>query len=153
MTTFTKNRAQQEIRNGVTEISESDIETVLEKQDEIEQKFKGPLARFVSDAKLFFSLIRDYMSGTYRDVPWWTVAAIATSLLYVLNPVDFIPDFIPGVGIVDDAFVVAACLKMITQDLDKYIAWKRKKGRTEDVDGERGENHSPQRAHGKRKGS
>jgi uncharacterized membrane protein YkvA (DUF1232 family) len=45
-------------------------------------------------------------------------------LLYVLNPLDLIPDFLPLVGQIDDAAVVAACLLMVRQDLHKYKKWK-----------------------------
>ena len=51
-----------------------------------------------------------------------TIAA----LLYVLSPIDLIPDFIPVVGYVDDALVVAVCIKLVQADLDKYRDWKLK---------------------------
>ena len=43
---------------------------------------------------------------------------------YVLNPFDLVPDFIPLVGQIDDAAVVAACLLMVRQDLHRYKKWK-----------------------------
>ena len=49
---------------------------------------------------------------------------LITSLLYVLNPLDLIPDLIFGFGLVDDAGVVALCLKLVESDLHRYAAWK-----------------------------
>ena len=59
-----------------------------------------------------------------RSVPWKTIAAVAGALLYVLNPLDFIPDLILGFGFLDDAGVVALCLKLVESDLHRYAAWK-----------------------------
>ncbi len=52
------------------------------------------------------------------------MAAIVAALLYVLSPVDLIPDAIPIIGMVDDALVVAACLKLVKQDLADFEAWR-----------------------------
>ena len=46
-----------------------------------------------------FSLIRDYWYGHYRAIPWKSIAAVAGALLYVLNPLDLIPDLIFGFGL------------------------------------------------------
>lgn len=43
----------------------------------------------------------------------------------MLSPIDLIPDFIPVVGYVDDALVVAACLAMVESDLEIYKEWKK----------------------------
>ena len=84
----------------------------------------GPLGRFLSDGKLMLSIVRDYVRGSYRQVPWWSVAAVTAALLYVLNPLDLVPDFLPGFGYIDDAAVVAACLRLVEKDLRKYREWR-----------------------------
>ncbi len=126
MQEITKEQAQEQIEAGAKKVTEEDLKKVLGKCDEIEAKFtnNGPLARFVTDLRLLFSIVQDYISGKYRAVPYWSIAAIVAALLYVLNPMDLIPDFIPGVGYLDDAAVVALCLKMVEQDLHAYRAWK-----------------------------
>ncbi len=67
-------------------------------------------------------------------MPWLVIASVGGSLLYVLYPIDLIPDFIPFVGYLDDALVFAACLKFVIQDLEKYRQWKN--GQTERTEGE-----------------
>ena len=46
--------------------------------------------------------------------------AVVAALLYVISPIDMIPDAVPGVGYEDDAMVVAFCKKLFHEDLDKY---------------------------------
>lgn len=45
------------------------------------------------------------------EVPMTTKAMLAGALLYFLAPIDLIPDFIAGIGYLDDAAVVASALK------------------------------------------
>jgi len=128
MPKVTKKQAEEELKKSARNVTEDDLKKVLERRDEIEEKFKsnGPLGRFVADLKLLFSVIQDYIKGEYRTIPFWSIAAIVAALLYVFSPVDLIPDFIPVVGYVDDALVVAACLAMVEQDLHTYKEWKVK---------------------------
>jgi uncharacterized membrane protein YkvA (DUF1232 family) len=73
------------------------------------------------------SLINDYRSKKYGKVPWFTIAAIVSTLLYILNPMDIVPDYIPFVGFVDDATVFSFALKMVSKDLNAYRDWKKEK--------------------------
>ncbi|MCP5557130.1 MAG: DUF1232 domain-containing protein [Verrucomicrobiaceae bacterium] len=74
--------------------------------------------------KIMLSLVRDYLSGAYREVPYWVMGAVALALLYFLNPLDLIPDAVPGFGYLDDATVIAFCMKLIDHELERYKAWK-----------------------------
>jgi uncharacterized membrane protein YkvA (DUF1232 family) len=69
-------------------------------------------------------MLRDHFTRKYTEVPWNTIAASAAALLYILNPLDIIPDFIPGLGYVDDGMVVMLALKMVGRDLVKYRKWR-----------------------------
>lgn len=126
-TKITNKQAADTLTRGTKRVTLDDLKKVLDKSDEIEKKFRnhGPLARFIEDLKLLFSLMKDYMNETYRAIPWWSVAAIVAALFYVLDPIDLIPDFIPVIGYIDDAAVVAICLRMVEADLQKYKDWKK----------------------------
>lgn len=126
MAVFSKRTAEQQLSEEAGKVRKNDLETLLKRQEAIEAKVKssGRLERFSTDIKLMFSLIRDYWNGRYRTVPWKTIAAVAGALLYVMNPLDLIPDLIFGFGFLDDAGVVALCLKWVESDLHKYAAWK-----------------------------
>ena len=70
------------------------------------------------------ALVRDYWSGAYRDVPYWTVAVITFTLGYVLKPIDIIPNVLPVIGQLDDAVVVGHGLDMVGKELEAYEEWK-----------------------------
>jgi uncharacterized membrane protein YkvA (DUF1232 family) len=113
------------IDEGAEKVTEEDIEYVVEKSDDVEKKCHGPLARFLGDVRTIIAMLKDYSKKSYREVPWWTIAAATAALLYVLNPLDIIPDFIPVFGLIDDAAVVSACVFLLERDLARYRIWKR----------------------------
>jgi uncharacterized membrane protein YkvA (DUF1232 family) len=113
------------VEEGARDVTESDVETVVDRTDAIEERFQdnGPLRRLLDDGRLLLSLVRDTWQGRYPNVPWWTVSGAAFALLYVLNPLDLVPDALPLVGVLDDAAVVSACLVLLEQDLHDYKQW------------------------------
>lgn len=126
---ITDDDAKKELEEKSKKITDEDIQKVLNKEKEIEDKVNGagPLREYIDAVKSMFSLVRAYWSGEYREIPWFTIAAIVAALLYVFSPIDLIPDVIPVIGMVDDALVVAACLKLVKQDLADFEAWRAAK--------------------------
>ena len=121
------------IKEGAQKVTEKDVERVVNKSEEIKKKFsaKGPLARFIEDAKLLIAIVKDYWAGKYRQIPYGAIASIVFSLIYVLNPFDLMPDMLPLIGQVDDVAVMGACLLLVEQDLHKYKDWKLGEDKTE----------------------
>lgn len=115
------------VEEGAREITESDLDTVVEQADAIEERFRrsGPLRRLLEDGRLLLAFVRDVRHGRYRSVPVWSLSAVGFALLYVLNPFDVVPDALPVVGLIDDAAIVSACLALVEQDLHDYRAWRR----------------------------
>lgn len=81
------------------------------------------LKKSLEDIKLYFQMLADIFTGKYKKVPMGTIAAIVGTLLYVLSPIDLIPDFLPG-GYLDDAGIVALCLNFTKQDIEEYKKFK-----------------------------
>ncbi|GAB4348515.1 MAG: hypothetical protein Kow0099_31110 [Candidatus Abyssubacteria bacterium] len=74
--------------------------------------------------ELLAMMLRDYLRGEYRQVPWATVAAASFTILYAVNPFDLLPDFIPGLGWIDDLLVAGIALTAVQHDLLKYCEFK-----------------------------
>ena len=71
------------------------------------------------------SLIRNYVKKEYTEIPLGTIIAILSALIYIISPIDFVPDAIPGAGYIDDALVIGACLKLVSSDVDDYEKWRK----------------------------
>ena len=124
MAAFTEEEAERELKGYTTKTTKDDVRRVLGREEEILSKARGPLGEFVKIIKLLFSVVKDYASGNYKELPWTTIAAIVGTLLYVFSPIDLVPDFIPVAGLLDDAAVIGICLAGIAHDLKRYERWK-----------------------------
>ena len=86
----------------------------------------GLWSRLIGNFKLLYSLIKDYWKGEYRDVSPWSILVFFAAIIYVISPIDIIPDFLPLVGQIDDALILILCMYFLEKDLHKYKEWKIK---------------------------
>lgn len=84
----------------------------------------GLLARLYRNLKLIFPLIRDYWKGTYRDISIKSIIIFLAGLAYIISPIDLIPDYIIGLGQLDDLAILGFALHYLERDLLKYKEWK-----------------------------
>jgi uncharacterized membrane protein YkvA (DUF1232 family) len=54
--------------------------------------------------------------------PAWLKVGTGLLILYVVSPIDFIPDVIPFFGVVDDLVVVPLVIRWMLQRLPPHIA-------------------------------
>ena len=125
MTNEQKKQAEAEFAQRAANVTDEDVEDVLRNRGKAEKKMHaGVLQEYWEDVQTFFQMLGDYWNGCYREVPFATIAAIVGALAYLICPIDVIPDFIPVIGLVDDAAVIAICLKLVRTDIAAYRAWK-----------------------------
>lgn len=48
----------------------------------------------------------------------------ALALIYVISPIDIIPDFVPVVGALDDLAILALAIPMLMKEVDKFLLWE-----------------------------
>jgi uncharacterized membrane protein YkvA (DUF1232 family) len=106
---------------------DSAISKVVDREKDIDKKMSGQkaLKALLEHGRLLLSMVKDYFTGAYREVPYWAIGAGALALVYVLSPIDAIPDIFPGIGYLDDATVLAFCLKLVESELERYKGWKK----------------------------
>ena len=105
--------------------SEDNMQKVIDNEDKIMDKMKDTsLLEFIKPAKAFFRMLKAYFTGRYKEVPVATIVSIIMTLLYVFSPVDLIPDFLPVIGLLDDAAVMGACVTSFGSAIKKFEEWE-----------------------------
>lgn len=69
-------------------------------------------------------LIRACADGQYREVTESTLVVIVAAIIYLVNPLDVIPDALPALGYLDDATVLALALRRSRDALDDFMTWE-----------------------------
>lgn len=114
--------------SGVNKIDDKKVDEVLKKEDIIEEKRKklNPAKFFMlfKQIKLGFEMLKDYKKKNYKNVPWKTIAIITAAIIYFVNPIDLIPDFMGVIGFTDDAIVLGFVFNSLREELVKYCNWR-----------------------------
>jgi uncharacterized membrane protein YkvA (DUF1232 family) len=114
MLEFDKEKALKLARELVDKFSIRDTEDFIKKFSDLE---------FIEDVKLLLEMIKDKEYKIDKN----TYLIIAGALAYLVLPTDIIPDFIPGVGFVDDLFVIEVTIKQIKDEIENYKEFKNEK--------------------------
>ena len=73
------------------------------------------MSSFSQRLRYYFLILFD------RQTPWYVKSILTVGLLYILVPVDIIPDTIPLFGWLDDlaiaSFIVALALKLVPKEV------------------------------------
>jgi uncharacterized membrane protein YkvA (DUF1232 family) len=82
---------------------------------ELKSRMKGFLMFLPNMVKLMGGLITDSRVSTADK------ALFIGAIVYVISPLDFIPDFLPFIGQVDDVYVVALCLLRLLNHTNENV--------------------------------
>ena len=69
-------------------------------------------------------LIRAFCRGQYKRLPWENLLSVIVAIAYFASPLDLIPDFLPGVGYLDDAMIVRFVYRSVKAELDHFMEWE-----------------------------
>ncbi len=81
-------------------------------------------ARVRDDLNLLLGLCAAWWRGEYRAVGRQALLSVVAALLYFLAPLDMVPDWLPGAGLLDDLAVLTWVMRTWAAELDAYRAWR-----------------------------
>lgn len=108
---FDKNKALSLAEKKAKEFDPEEAEAFIKKHTDKE---------WYSDFILLYDMVTDKNFKLSTSV----YLSIAGALAYVVFPIDVIPDFIPVAGFIDDAFVVGMVMKSISNEIERFKAYK-----------------------------
>ena len=83
----------------------------------------------VADVQDIISMLDDYYHGRYKKLPVSVILGSVAIVAYLLSPFDIVPDNIPLLGFVDDAFIINIVLELcVDKELERYRNWRTDAG-------------------------
>lgn len=87
-------------------------------------KGEGKLAEVQREGLLLWKLAKDTVTGRYRGLKKRNLFLIVAGLMYLVNPMDLVPDFLFAIGFGDDVAVLMYVFKKLDQEIKAYEAWR-----------------------------
>lgn len=79
----------------------------------------------VADVQDIISMLDDYYHGRYKKLPVSVILGSVAIVAYLLSPFDIVPDSIPFLGFIDDAFIINIVLELcVDKELERYRNWR-----------------------------
>lgn len=78
------------------------------------------LAPVVDELRTMIELLRAWAGGTYSGIASANLLLIVGAVVYFLVPADLVPDFILGLGFVDDVAVITRVIGAVREELAKF---------------------------------
>lgn len=91
------------------------------------------LGKNVDDLKTLIRMARLWITRRYSNISKQSIALVIMAIIYFITPTDFVPDFILGLGYVDDISVLKWVMTQIVEDLNKFKAWEAEKAEPNDL--------------------
>jgi uncharacterized membrane protein YkvA (DUF1232 family) len=82
------------------------------------------LKDYIDDLKLAYTMLRD----PDFTIDKHTKIVLIIAFLYLLSPIDLLPDSIPLLGLFDDVLVAGYAMKQTAAELERYRQYKRDAG-------------------------
>jgi uncharacterized membrane protein YkvA (DUF1232 family) len=69
-------------------------------------------------------LVAAFVKNRYRNVSWKSIVIVLAAIIYFIDPIDLLPDFIPVAGLTDDLGVLLWVYSSINSEIQKFLEWE-----------------------------
>lgn len=98
---------------------------ISEAQAKINDVASQSIAAASDGLNVLLRMLTAYATGQYREIPWRTLAVITAAIVYFVMPLDFLPDLLPVLGLMDDVALIAWTISQVKVDVDRFLAWEQ----------------------------
>lgn len=77
-----------------------------------------------AELELALLCLKDHAAGRCPQIPYYAISLLAAGVAYLADQLDFVPDFLPRLGMIDDALVMAVAFDLGRDGLKRYCVWK-----------------------------
>lgn len=85
---------------------------------------KSAFKPVIDKLRLMVSYLNDVYKGYYTDYSVKNYIIVIAAIIYVVSPIDAVPDLLPIVGLTDDVTVIGAAFMSLRKEFDKYSKWR-----------------------------
>ena len=86
---------------------------------------KGGLKKIREDLRLLYDYISEVVHGKYKDYSAASLSLALAAIIYVISPLDIMPDILPFTGYIDDIAIVTWAMTKMNKELEKYKESKK----------------------------
>jgi uncharacterized membrane protein YkvA (DUF1232 family) len=82
------------------------------------------------DFNTMIRMMRAWARGQYKGMSLSSIVIVIGAVIYFVNPIDAVADFLPFIGFSDDVAVIALAIARLKNEFQKFEEWEK----TVDVD-------------------
>lgn len=123
-------RLEQELFERAQTVSREDEKVVVEELpekvakvlDSVNQRL--PIVKnLLNKVKTLYAMLRDKEFA----MAWSSKTMVIAGLLYFISPIDLLPDYIPILGYIDDAFVMSVVMNAMASEIERFKEYSEQK--------------------------
>ncbi|CAH0345867.1 YkvA family protein [Bacillus sp. CECT 9360] len=132
---FVTKMAYSLFKNEVTRYADNKNETkgLVNKASNKAKKNELTLKGVWGRLQTMFNMLKAWAKGEYREIPYRSLFMILLSVVYFVSPIDVIPDFLFGLGILDDVALIGFVISQVDKDLETFLEWEDTKSNIVEV--------------------
>ena len=100
------------------------LQQLIDKASDKAGSYKNRLKEVWTEVQIFFRMLKAWVNGEHK-LELKTGISIIAAIVYFVNPFDVIPDFIPGLGLVDDITIITFVINRFEKEIERFSAWEK----------------------------